>query len=95
MKTTYRWCDERQKVVPIYQERVDSDAPAGRVKDYSEIVGWSQPTLKMAKEQGLTRAPRYDKGGRPVFTNKRELMDYQARVNDNPRSRNQIEWSED
>lgn len=58
---------------------------------YEEIVGWTLPTLKQAKARGLVRAPRYDAKGRPVFNSRREIADYEHRVNDSGKG-HQIRW---
>lgn len=67
-------------------------APEGNVRKYDHIVGWTQPTLKQVKEQGLVRAPRYDKKGRPVFTSRREIENYAAEVNHTGRNGHEIKW---
>lgn len=61
------------------------------VHKYESIVGWTLPTLNQAKRRGLVRAPRYDQKGRPVFNSRKEIADYQHRVNDSGRG-NQIAW---
>lgn len=72
--------------------RIISAPPPPAVAGYDQIVGWTQPTLKQARAKGQTLAKHYDKFGRPVFTSRREIAEYQAQANDNPKQGATLNW---
>lgn len=73
--------------------RIMSVPQQADVAYYEQITGWSQPTLKQAKAKGQTLAKHYDKHGRPVFTSRREINEYQAKANDNPNQGATLHWA--
>lgn len=68
--------------------------PKVRVKRY-EFKGWSLPFRDSIKGTGLTEAPHYDDDGVPVFTTRKEMQEYAAKVNDNPAEGVQLQWDPD
>jgi len=71
--------------------------PIGKVRrDIEGVVGWSQPRLKTVTKHGLTRAPRYNERGFPVFNSRREVNEYVASYNDNEKNGgHRIAWDPD